>query len=292
VSAAKAAGAAASNTPQKTAPQQTAAPVSAPKNPADLAKADQGRGFYPGVDAWQSGQLQPGNRISQFDFRDAAVVRDSGTVPSPYFTADAAVDAALNKTTGKIDASKYARAVQVAPHRSSQTGQHLYPQHVAVYEVVKPLPMATSKVENNLVLGRGGVEQYRASIDRTDLIKAGYIKRVAVYETESRRHGSRVFKEIEANSLSVPQAQQHVQAAHRGIKEQLRQSGVPALVARVAKMDALENESAQLRGEPKPNKEQTTVRTANAVAPGTRAPMPSKRTLAPKQVARTSGIAR
>jgi hypothetical protein len=156
----------------------------APKSSPELAMETQAAGQYHGVDNWQSHDPLPaGTVIANATSYDYATFKNKNVASSEYFAPDATREAA--KVGGVVDARTYNESVQVGPSRDMSKNPPLtaftYSAYVARYKVMRPLPIAYSKVENNPQFGNGltsgvATDQYRALFNRNDLVRLGYLQ--------------------------------------------------------------------------------------------------------------------
>ncbi|HOG11678.1 MAG TPA: hypothetical protein PLR47_01700 [Smithellaceae bacterium] len=160
----------------------------------ERAVMSQGQGEYAGVDEWgNSDPIPAGARLANgatsnlfsLDFSDRSTVAYSN-----YFTSEATLRDAMSGDW--LDAAFFNGRVEVGPWRAEgATGHFTYRRFGAVYEVVRPLPVAYSVCRNNPQMdtaGAGGAPQYFAPFIRQDLIRLGYVRIVdAVDSTEASR---------------------------------------------------------------------------------------------------------
>jgi len=166
----------------------------------EAAFRDQGKknSTYSTTDNWKETELKKGEKIAQIEFRSEEDLAVNKGPNSKYFIKADELEKLRDKETGKVDARKLAEAVQVAPYYTPTVEKAIYSEGVSIYKVEEKIEaVATSEVENNIALGKGGAQQYRTKLRPEELSKQGLLIRVGYEKAVNREHQLPVFKKIE-----------------------------------------------------------------------------------------------
>jgi len=195
--------------------------------------------------------------IAQFDWRaDEIIKSDKGPINN-FFYLHENLFHVIDEATGQIDAQKYAEFCQISPRYCEEDFKFRYDKKLAVYVVKKDLAYANAIAENNIMLGNGGVSQIWVKMERTKLIKEGYLELVEIVSLVNRDPKIDIFSKLEEDLKEVNpgkplQIRSHIGEAIYDASQikisEMRESDEKAIRERVDEMEGLNEKTKEAGG--------------------------------------------
>jgi len=202
--------------------------------------------IYIGIDCWQDWLIKKGEFLVQFDQRPKDVIENSLNTRSLYFSNPETLEKCKNEQN-QLSGQKYGEMVQVFPREiSKENGQRQYAGNIVIYRVEKPIHAAKSIAEHNPLYGEGGGDQFYLPINKDELLKQGFLKRVEVLPTVDREHNLEWLKDFENKGYNRDQIEAKLPDLHHELVQSWLH-GTPEQREKAEGILAMEREAERLK---------------------------------------------
>ncbi len=169
---------------------------------------------YQGVDNWKSTTLPAGTKVAQIEYRNPV---DADTPYSRFFTSADEVEK-LTGPDGKVDVGELSERLQVKAFGGE------YNAYVSIYEVTEDMTVATAKVTDNPVFGKGGADQFFTSENSNQ-----YLEKLDQLETTNRTPRLPIYDDL-ANATDQNDINKTIKEYNEAYIDALEQTGDPKAV--------------------------------------------------------------